>query len=463
MFLSSLLRNGYAGKIYPINPKESEIMSLKSYSSVLDVPGELDLAVIAISAQGVPQAMAQCSQKRSKFAIVHSVGFSELGPDGKELEERMLKAARSGGVRVVGPNCMGIVSPQFRINTIAPHSSLCPEPGGVAFIGQSGWASENFLLIGHERGLRFSGVISIGNQSDLTIEDFLEYFGTDPETKVIAAYIEGLKQGKRFLELAAEISPRKPIVVWKGGSSELGGRAAASHTGSLAGNHAVFEAASRQKGIIHAQSLDELLDLAVTFACPYLPAGNNVGLLLEAGGGAVASADACTKDGLSIPPLTQEAQQKLHDFLKGKTPPSPSLGNPVDLVWAPFAEAPFVYATCLEIMFREVDSCLIMCYTSLHDEWFMSRLQSICDQIKKPLMVVPGHATEQREGMSLLVGRGIPTFTMPESAMKAISTLTQRSKYLKTWLRCTQSAPGRSTKQGQRGSPPPRPPVSRGA
>lgn len=432
MFISGLLKDGYKGNIYPINRRESEIMSLRSYPSVLDVPGELDLAVMAIPSQGVPQVMAECAQKGVKFAVVHSVGFSELGSQGKELEEQILKAARKNGVRIVGPNCMGVFSSRAGINTIVPYARLPMEPGGVAFVGQSGWASENLLLIGYERGLRFSGVISIGNQSDLTIEDFLEYFGNDPETKVIVTYIEGLKQGRRFLKLAEGISPRKPIIVWKGGSSELGARATASHTGSLAGNYTVFEAASRQKGIIRAQSLEDLLDLAIAFSSPYLPRGNEVGLLIEAGGGAVASADACARAGLNISPLPEEVQQKLRGFLKDKIPPSGSLKNPVDLVWAPFNESTHIYATCLEIMAPVVDSCLVITYASLEDEWFISRLESIRNQVKKPVVIVPGHSLEQQHGMNLMAKRGIPSFAMPESAVKAISALTQRSRYLES-------------------------------
>ncbi len=431
MFVSRLLNDGYKGTIYPINNKESEIMSLKSYPSILDVPGEIDLAVIAIPAQSVSQVMAECAKKGVRFAVVHSVGFSELGAEGKELERQMLEAAHQGNVRIVGPNCMGIISPRANINTIIPYARLPMEPGGVAFVGQSGWASQNMTQLGSERGLRFSGIISIGNQSDLTIEDFLDYFGNDPETKVIAFYIEGLKQASRFLKLAEEISPRKPIIAWKGGSSELGAKAAASHTGSLAGNYALFEAASRQKGIISAHSLEELIDLAVAFSCHYLPTGNEIGLLIEAGGGAVATSDACAKAGLNISPLPADVQQKLREFLKDKIPPSPSLKNPVDLVWAPFNEASLIYATCLEIMAQAVDSCLTICYAFIHDEWFLSRLESIRDRNKKPIIVVPGNSSDQRQGMRLTIERGIPTYSMPENAVRALAAMTRRAEYLR--------------------------------
>jgi acyl-CoA synthetase (NDP forming) len=431
MFVSRLLKDGYKGAIYPINNKEPEIMSLKSYPSVLDVPGDIDLAIITIPAQGVPLIMAECAKKGVRFAVVHSVGFSELGAEGKELERQMLQAARQGDVRIVGPNCMGIISPRASINTIIPYTNLPMEPGGVAFVGQSGWASQNMTHLGMERGLRFNGIISIGNQSDLTIEDFLEYFGNDPETRVIAFYIEGLKQAGRFLKLAEKISPRKPIIAWKGGSSEMGAKVAASHTGSLAGNYALFEAASRQKGIISVHSLEELIDLAVAFSCPCLPTGKEIGVLIEAGGGAVAISDACARAGLNISPLPQDAQQKLRKFLEGRIPPSSSLKNPIDLIWAPFNEASLIYATCLEIMAQTVDSCLTICYAVLQDEWFLSRLESIRDQKRKPIIVIPGSSADERQGMQLATRRGIPTYAMPENAVRAVAAMTRRAQYLR--------------------------------
>ena len=173
------------------------------------------------------------------------------------------------------------------------------------------------------------------------------------------------------------------------------------------------------------------MDLAVAFSCPYLPTGKEIGLLIEAGGGAVASGDACARAGLNVSRLPQDVQQKLREFLKGKIPPSPSLKNPVDLVWAPFNEAPLIYATCLEIMAQVVDSCLTICYAFIQDEWFLSRLESIRDQNRKPIIIVPGNSIDQRKGMFLATRRGIPTYTMPENAIRALAAMTQRAEYLK--------------------------------
>jgi acyl-CoA synthetase (NDP forming) len=432
MFISSLLKDGYQGTIYPVNPRESEVMSLRCYPSITEVPGEIDLAVIAIPARNTPQAVAECAQKGVKFAIAHAAGFGELGNEGKRLEQEMVEIARSGGVRIVGPNCMGLFSPAARINTISAHSRITMEHGGVAFVGQSGWACENMVLLGTERGLKFKGVVSIGNQSDLTIEDFLEFFGDDPETKVICFYIEGLKQPARFFKLAEKVSPQKPIIAWKGGSSEAGARAALSHTGSLAGNYAIFEAASQQKGVIRAQGLEELLDLAAAFSAPFLPRGREVGLLIEAGGGAVASSDACARAGLRVSPLPEAIQQKLHDFLRDKIPPSPNMSNPVDLVWVPFLEASHIYSTSLEIMIEAVDACVTICYAFLEDQAFLSRLEEIRDRAQKPILVVPGHSNEQRRGMTVATQRGIPTYAMPENAIRALAAMVRRAEYLRS-------------------------------
>ncbi|MBE0431639.1 MAG: hypothetical protein IBX67_07410, partial [Dehalococcoidia bacterium] len=295
-----------------------------------------------------------------------------------------------------------------------------------------GWVCETMLRLGTERGLRFSGIISIGNQSDLSVEDFLEYFGADAETDIIAFYIEGLRQAGRFFKLAEQLSPRKPIIVLKGGSSEFGARAAASHTGSIAGNYALFEAVSRQKGIITVQSMEDLIDMAVAFSCPCLPDGNEVGLLIEAGGGAVAASDACARAGLKVSPLPQDAQEKLREFLKDRIPPSPSLANPVDLVWTPFDETAHIYATCLEIMAGAVDSCLLMCYAPINDHRLLSSLQSIRDGMNKPIVVVPGNLVDQRAAMTEATGLGIPAFAMPDDAMKALAALTRRAEYLKS-------------------------------
>jgi len=428
-FLKGLIDNGFRGKLYPVNPKESEIMGLRSYPSVLDVPGEVDLAIVTVPAKTVPQVIAECSHKGVRFAVVHSVGFSELGTEGKELEEEMLKFARQGSTRIIGPNCMGLYSPEARINTITEQAVSQDETGSVAFAGQSGWVTENVIQMGYERGLRFSKVVNIGNQSDLTIEDFLEYFAHDANTKVIAFYIEGIKRGREFFQLAKQISKKKPIIVWKAGRSEAGVRTAASHTGSLAGDNIVFDTALAQSGIVIAQNLEELIDLVVGFTCPVLPRGNKVGLLAEAGGGAVAGADVTEILGLKIPTLSAETQRELVNKLKGVIPPFSRPINPVDLVWAPIGSSDSLYLECTGIMLKDdIDAIVLVAYASL-DDYFTAELVTLRDKMGKPIFIVPGHPGEHRDGMSLLTRNGIPSFTIPERAAKVLSAMVSYSNY----------------------------------
>jgi len=431
MFINSMLRDGYAGIIYPINRKETEIMGLKCYPSVVDIPDEVDMAVLAIPAQAIVPAMEDCVKKGVKFAIVHAVGFSELGEEGKELEKKMVSVARQGNIRLIGPNCMGIFTSRGRINTIVPYAKVPMDPGGAAFVGQSGWVSESMVRLGSGRGLRFTGVISIGNQSDLTVEDLFEYWGNDPDTKVIAAYIEGLKNPQRFMEVARKITPHKPIIVWKGGSSEMGARAAASHTGSLAGSYQIFQTMCRQTGVIPAAGMEDVVDLAVAFSSPVLPRGNEVGLLIEAGGGAVASSDACAREGLKISPLPPDIQHSIVEYLKDRVPPSNNRKNPVDLVWAPVIGGSQYYVDCLEMMLPAVDVCLVITYAFLHEDWFRQKMVELRDRLQKPIVLVAANPDDQVEGMALATRDGLPCYMMPDNAVRCVSAMVKRAKYLR--------------------------------
>ncbi len=427
--LKGLIRNNFKGKLYPVNPKESEIMGLKGYPSVLDIPGEVDLAIIAVSARIVPQVVAECGQKGVKFAVVHSVGFSELGTEGKALENEVLQLAQQSGIRIVGPNCMGLYCPQVGLNTIVPSAGLSNGTGSVAFLAQSGWASQNFIEMGFERGLRFSRVVSVGNQGDLTIEDFLEYFGSHDQTKVIACYIEGIKRGREFLQLVKRISQRKPIMVWKAGRTEAGIRAVASHTGALAGDSAIFDAALKQSGVAIAQNLEELIDLAVGFTCPVLPSGNRLGVVVEAGGSAVASADSYQALGLEMPILSEQAQKELvNTLLRDSVAAVPSVQNPVDVVWPLKWPTGWAFIQCSRIVLEEVDAALVMGHAFLNVH-LATQVAALRDETGKPIIMIPGNPVQQKRGMSLLVRRGIPTFTIPERALKVLAAMVRYANY----------------------------------
>jgi acetyltransferase len=426
--LHGLLQSDFQGRLYAVNPKQTEIMGLKAYPTIIDIQDEIDVVIIAVAARIVPLVMAECAQKGVKFAVIHSAGFSELGAQGKELEDEMLGVARQGGIRIVGPNCMGLYNPRANLNTILTEAYLIDDPGSIAFIGQSGNISENFISRGYELGLRYSKVVSIGNQSDLTIEDFLEYFAADPETKIIGCYIEGIKHGRYFLQLAKQVSLRKPVIVWKGGKTEAGISIAASHTGSLAGNRDVFEAALKQSGVVSATNLEELIDLAMGFTSPVIPAGNRLGLVAEAGSGTVTAADIYEELGLTIPSLSVETKQELDATLKGVAMVSLTRQNPVDLGWLTYDTSPRMHLTCYKIVGKEVDAIVALCYAHL-DEQFTTQLVSLRDEMKKPLILVAGLPVIEKPGMTMLVRKGVPTYTIIQRALKVLSAMVRYSNY----------------------------------
>jgi len=429
-FFKELNDLGFKGSLHAVNPNEPIVFGKNSYHSILDIREDIDLAIIAVPAKIVPQVISDCSQKRVKFAIVHSAGFSELGADGKELERELLKHAGISGTRVVGPNCMGIYSPSACINTITQGLVSDDDVGSVAFVGQSGWVTENVILLGYERGLRFSKVVSIGNQSDLTIEDLVDFFADDPQTRVIALYAEGIKRGRDFIKIVQRASSLKPVIVWKGGYTPGGSRSALSHTGSMAGNGALLNSVLTQCGAVITQGLEELIDLMVGFNTPVLSHGNRIGLLVEAGGGAVSGCDAAETLGLKIPQLSQDAQREITAVLQGIIPPFAAPRNPVDIVWSPAQNAIPLFVKCSQIMLRETDSLVLLNYLN-YNEAFAAAMSDVRDRAGKPVMVIPGHIGERRQGMALLTRYGIPAFATPERVMKVLAAMAKYSNFVK--------------------------------
>jgi acetyltransferase len=428
-FFKGLMDLGYRGDLYAVNPNEPIVFGKSSYHSVLDIQDPIDLVIVAVPAVIVPQVLSDCSKKRVKFTIVHSAGFSELGADGKELEKEMLKHAGSGSTRIIGPNCMGIYSPRARINTITQGLVADDDVGSVVFVGQSGWVTENVILLGHERGLRFSKVVSIGNQSDLTIEDLVDFFADDLQTRVIALYAEGIKRGRDFIRIVQRASRLKPVIIWKGGYTPGGSRSASSHTGSMAGNGIILNAVLTQCGAVIANGLEELIDLMVGFNTPVFSEGNRIGLLVEAGGGAVSGCDAAETLGLKIPQLSQDAQREITAVLQGIIPPFAAPRNPVDIVWSPAQNAIPLFEKCSEIMLREIDALVLLNYLN-YNEAFAAAMSGVRDRVGKPIMIIPGHAGERRQGMALLTKYGLPAFTTPERVMKVLAAMAKYRNFV---------------------------------
>jgi len=326
IILHNILAGGYEGKIYPINPKEKEILGLKCYPSVLDVPEEIDLALITIPARGVPEVLKQCAEKKVKAVVIISAGFAELGEEGKRLQEEIRQIARNAKMPVVGPNGQGISAPSQKLQAWMP--MFYPRQGKIAIISQSGnlltWLGQGL----EEYGFGISKGVSVGNMAVLDWADYLWYFAKDPETKVILLYVEGVLDGRRFVECAYEVSLKKPIVVLKAGRTQAGTQAVRSHTGVMAGEDKVFDGVCAQTGMVRVESMADAIAISAGLVATPAPKGKRVGILTGGGGMGVMSADYCTEQGLEVAQLSQETIEKLKKIL----PPWWAPGNPVDLV-----------------------------------------------------------------------------------------------------------------------------------
>lgn len=324
-FIQPLLALGYRGSIYPVNPRQGEIMGLKAYASVLDIPEEVDNVVCAIPAPLAPKLLEDCVRAKAKAVTCYSAGFSETGEEeGLKLEKTMAEIARRGGVRIIGPNCLGVHHPEVGL-TFEPNSSR--DSGPVSFLSQSGGNARELILIATGRGIRFSKGISYGNASDLNEADFMEYFAVDKDTRVIAAYIEGIKEPPRFLRALARATQEKPVIILKGGKTGAGTRAVTSHTGALAGSRVIWDALCRQAGATQVGNLEELADDILAFSYLRPPRGRRVGIVGVGGGASVQAADDCEAAGLTVSPLPPAVVEAIREF----TPQAGvGLGNPID-------------------------------------------------------------------------------------------------------------------------------------
>ena len=324
--LFNIINNGFKGRVYPVNPRESEVLGLESFAAVADIPGEVDLVVITVPTGGVKQVVEDCIRKGVRAAIVITSGFSEVGAEGAALEAEIAGLARSAGLALVGPNCVGMIS---------THSSLyChmmpfyPSRGPVAIVAQSGSVADMIASRLGDQGIGISHLISAGNEAVLRVGDYLDYLAGDDRVSVALAYIEGIRDGRRFLQAAKKLTARKPLIVLKAGGTEAGAKAALSHTAALAGDDMVVNSLLRQAGAIRVEDMDAMVDTAAAFSGQPLPRGNRVGIIAPGGGWGVMVADACAQCGLDVAPLDRVTLDKLDSML----PPMWSHGNPVDTV-----------------------------------------------------------------------------------------------------------------------------------
>jgi acyl-CoA synthetase (NDP forming) len=323
---TNILRGGFKGKLYPVNPKDSTVLGHEAFKSVLDIPGEIDLAILVVPASVIADTISECVKKGIKAGIVITAGFAELGEAGRILQEEMLERARAGNMILVGPNGQGIASPGESFYPWLP--GFRPDKGVIGIVSQSGAVSTELSEGLAEYGFGCSKVISAGNCADLSMSDYLDYFRHDPETKVILMYMEGIDNGRQFLKTAKRVALEKPIVLVKSGRTDAGVRAALSHTASLSGADEIFDAACRQAGISRVRTLGEAIVLAGAFVKTPLPRGRRLGILTGGGGQGVLMADAAALKGIELVELSGDTIKKLKPILPSWWKPN----NPVDMV-----------------------------------------------------------------------------------------------------------------------------------
>lgn len=325
--LFNIIKGGYPGRIYPINPREKEILGFKAFPSMTQVPEPVDQVILVVPPRRILDVLEECGRNGAMVGVVITAGFGEVNREGKKLEEEMVALARGLGMRLVGPNCQGVVS-TGECPLYAHMPPQFPHPGPAGVVSQSGNLATSLIEAGRLAGLGFSRVVSSGNEADLQTIDFMEALAEDPQTEVVLSYLEGIKDGRKFFQAARTISLKKPLLVVKAGQTEAGVKAAFSHTGALSGADDLFNGLCQQAGIIRMETIEEMIDLTTALISQPLPQGRRVGIVTLGGGWGVLSADYCSKAGLIIGDLSKEMVRSLDEIL----PPWWNRINPVDMV-----------------------------------------------------------------------------------------------------------------------------------
>jgi acyl-CoA synthetase (NDP forming) len=438
LWVSDLRSAGFPGPIYPVGSSGGRIGDLEIFPNLRLVPGEVDYVIVSVPRESALELLDDCAAKKVKAVHFFTAGFSETDTQqGRKLEEQMLEKARRGNIRIIGPNCIGVYCPEHKIPFLM---GILGEDGPVGFVSQSGGIATKLVTIGIARHINYSKGVSFGNGIDLDASDFLQYLAADPKTKVIGAYLEGTRDGTRLFETMRKVAEIKPLVVWKGGRTEAGAQAALSHTGSLASSVAIWSAMLKQAGALEVHSLEELTDTLLIFQQFEHGQGTRaaiIGGLADGGGGnSVAAGDACTENGLKVPPLSFETKQKLSDLL-GEV--GSILRNPVDVSQAQFRGLPTLFQA-IDLIVRDTISDIVLIQEDIEillPIYSQKGLQEINEFLvelgrrqKKPIVIVlpPGSVEAERlEIEQRLLAASIPVFYSMERAARAICRLNQYS------------------------------------
>ncbi|HSW38746.1 MAG TPA: acetate--CoA ligase family protein, partial [Acidobacteriota bacterium] len=425
---ANLLFAGYSGCVYPINPNTKSVLGVRAYPSVLDVPDDVDLAVVLVPAGYVTQVLKDAGRKGCKGAIVITAGFKEIGGSGVELERKLQEDARKYGMAVVGPNCFGVINTNPSISLNATFSRSFPLAGKIAFISQSGAVGVAALEYAAGENIGFSKFISIGNKADIHENHVLEALADDPETDVIILYVEDLEDPKEFIKLARQISEKKPILAVKSGRTTEGAKAAASHTGALSGSDEVFDSLFAQCGVLRVETLEELFRFGIAFANQPLPRGRRVAIVTNAGGPGIMATDASVRHGLELTAL----EAGTTSILRKDLPPTASSSNPIDLL-GDADESRYQLAMQAALNDDNVDGVIVICVPQMTTD-LEATSRVIVRQGKfsdKPVFAVYMATGDIKDSLKILEEAQIPHYRFPEDAARALGAMARYVRWKK--------------------------------
>jgi acetyl coenzyme A synthetase (ADP forming)-like protein len=425
VLMKNFLDSKFQGKIYPVNPKYEEVLGLRCYAKVSDIPGRVDCAIVATPAETVPEIIDDCAAKKVGGVVVLSGGFEEVKRD--DLAARIRETARKNDMPVVGPNCLGVFNPYSKMDSIfLPTYKLeRPKPGGIAFITQSGAVGSTVTDLAAYYGMGLSKFISYGNGTVLDESDYLEYLMNDQETEVIILYMEGAKDGRKLLETMKKVNKKKPIIALKAGKGAGGQAAARSHTGNIAGSYLAYNAAFRQAKVTEADGIIEVFDFVKIFNQPR-PKGNRVAVITNGGGIGVLTTDCIEAEGLQLAKFSDDTKKELAKIL----PSYGTVNNPLDLVADSGVEA---YGKAIEAMMNDpnIDALIIVVLTQTPpiDERIIHVLSKASDDRRKPIATISIGGTYTEAYRKILESKGVPSYNSPGAAVKAIERLITYSRY----------------------------------
>ncbi|MBK8942444.1 MAG: acetate--CoA ligase family protein [Polyangiaceae bacterium] len=423
----NLVTSGFAGAVYPVNPKAEVVQSVRAYADVEAIPDAVDLAVVVVPAAQVLEAVEACGRKGVRGVIVITAGFAEIGGEGRVRQEALVEVVRRYGMRLVGPNCLGVVNAELDVALNATFAPTFPPFGNVAFSSQSGALGLAILEVARDLGVGISQFVSMGNRADVSGNDLIEYWGEAAGTEVILLYLENLGNPARFMDIARKVSRKKPIVAVKSGRTEAGARAASSHTGSLAGMDVAVDALLGQAGVIRTDTIDELFDVAMLLANQPVPRGRRVGIVTNAGGPGIMATDALASRGLEVVRLRDETQARLATFL----PPEASVKNPIDMIASATAQQ-YDRALSELVASDEVDAILVLFVTPIVTEArdVAEAIVRAATRSDKTILTCFMGRHGVPEAVSSLRAKDVPSYAFPESAAAALAKAVRYGEWL---------------------------------